>query len=169
MSAIENRQQKFMREALKEAKEALQRGELPIGALLVSGDKVIARAFARDKELKQRIVHAEILALLELDKIKPFPGERRDVHLYTTLEPCMMCLGACLVTDVSQIYFALESRTDGVAEFYNTWHKNPADHVGCRQVEVTGGILREESRELFREFCVRYPSGGFSNWAKTLL
>lgn len=167
--ANETKQQFFMREALKEAEKALECGEFPIGAILVSGDNVLVRTFAKDKELKQRIVHAEILALLELDKIKPFPVKRRDVHLYTNLEPCMMCLGACLVTDVSQVYFGLESPTDGVAGFYSKWHQQPTDHVGCRPVEITGGILREESRELFKRFCTRYPFGGYSEWAKTLI
>ena len=159
----------YMREALKEASEALSRGELPIGAVLVSGNQILARASTRDKELKQRIVHAEILALLDLDKRKPFPGKRRDVHLYTNLEPCMMCLGACLVTDVSHVYFGLESPTDGATNLYRDSSLKPSDHVGCRELEIVGGILRNESRTLFRQFCDLYPSGGYSNWAKTLL
>jgi tRNA(adenine34) deaminase len=166
---VEARQRTFMLEALKVAEEALRRGELPIGAVLVCGDEVIARGSARDKELKQRIVHAEILALLELDRMKPFPVKRREVHLYTNLEPCMMCLGACLVTDVSQVFFGLESPTDGAAELYSTWDKQPADHVGCRELKVVGGVLREESRNLFRQFCELYPFGGYSDWARTLI
>jgi tRNA(adenine34) deaminase len=166
--ALEDKYEIYMREALKVAEEALQRGELPIGAVLVSGDDIIVRASARDKELKKRLVHAEMLALLELDGIKPFPGKRGDIQLYTNLEPCMMCLGACLVSDVSQVYFGLESPTDGAAELYKNWDKQPTDHVGCRQIKVQGGILRGESRELFRKFCERYPAGGYGNWAKTL-
>jgi tRNA(adenine34) deaminase len=137
--------------------------------VLVSGNEILARAFAKDKQLKQRIAHAEILALLELDKRKPFPGNRRDVRLYTNLEPCLMCLGACLVTDVSEVYYALESPTDGSAKLYKQFNVTPTDHVGCREIQIVGGILREESREVFRQFCELYPAGGFASWAKTLL
>lgn len=158
-----------MKEALKEAETALKRGELPIGAVLVSGHEIVSRAYARDKELKERLVHAEILALLELDKRKPFPGNRRDVRLYTNLEPCMMCLGACLVTDVSEVYFALESPTDGATNLYKNSNMPVSDHAGCREVKIIGGILKEESRSLFQKFCEIYPNGGYSNWAKTLL
>jgi tRNA(adenine34) deaminase len=165
----DSKQRYFMQEALKEADLALQRGELPIGAILVMGDEIIARDSTRDKELKERIVHAEILALLQLDKIPHLLSSRREIHLYTNLEPCMMCMGACLVSDISKVYYALESPTDGVADFYNSWHKNPANHVGCRRVEVVGGLLREQSQELFRIFCERFPTGGYSSWAKTLL
>lgn len=166
---FENRHEMYMREALKIAEEALQRGELPIGAVLVSGNTVLVKATARDKELRQRLVHAEILALLELDGMKPFPGKRGDIQLYTNLEPCMMCLGACVVSDVSQVYFGLESPTDGAAGLYKSWDVAPTNHVGCRHVEVTGGILREESKKLFRKFCEKYPTGGYSDWAKTLI
>lgn len=159
----------YMREALKVAGEALARGELPIGAVLVSNNEILIRASARDKELKQRIVHAEILALLELDARKPFPGKRRDVHLYTNLEPCMMCLGACLVTNVSEVHFGLESPTDGAADLYRGSSASPTNHVGCRELKVFGGILREESRDLFRRFGDTYPTGGYARWAKTLL
>ncbi len=88
--------------------------------------------------------------------MKPFPGKRRDVRLYTNLEPCMMCLGASLVSDVSEVYFALESPTDGAAKLYKQWNLNPTDHVGCREIKITGGILQEESRDLFRKFCERF-------------
>jgi len=158
-----------MREALKVAEEGLSRGELPIGAILVSGDEILFKAFARDKEQNQRIVHAELLALLELDSTKPSFKARRSVHLYTNLEPCMMCLGACLVADIGHIFFGLESPTDGAVKLYEKWKLQPSDHVGCRETQVVGGILREESRDLFRKFCDRYPEGGYARWAKTLL
>lgn len=159
----------FMREALAVAAKAMDAGEMPIGAVLVSGNEILVKSWTKDKEFKQRIVHAEMLALLDLDKRKPFPGNRRDVRLYTNLEPCMMCLGACLVSDIGEIYYALESPTDGAEALYKQSNVAPTDHVGCREIKISGGILREESRELFRQYCETYPSGGFSNWAKTLL
>ena len=164
-----SQQQIFMQEALKEADLALQRGELPIGAILVMGDEIIVRSSTKDKELKARIVHAEMLALLELDKMKHLNGKRREIHLYTNLEPCIMCLGACLVSDISKVYYALESSTDGAASFYNNWQKQPTNHAGCRPIEIFGGDLREQSRDIFQNFCERFPTGGFSDWAKTLL
>lgn len=79
--------ERFMRDVLALAKDALARGELPIAALVVLDDQIIASATTCEKAEQRFLVHAELLALEEADRISPFPGRRRDCQLYTNLEP----------------------------------------------------------------------------------
>ena len=88
--------EKFMRKALEMAQVGLSKGELPIGAVVVLDGEVIASAHTQEKSEGRLLVHAELLALEAADRIKPFPGRRRDVKLFTTSEPCLMCLGAAM-------------------------------------------------------------------------
>ncbi len=86
----------FMQAALQVATEGLKNGELPIGAVVVLNDQIIARAFTTERAERRLLVHAELRALLEADHLSPFPGKRSDVALFTTLEPCLMCMGAAM-------------------------------------------------------------------------
>jgi tRNA(adenine34) deaminase len=87
----------FMRAALAVATKAMDAGELPIGAVIVCENQIIASSSTKERELARWLVHAELLALEEADKIKPYPGKRKETKIYTTLEPCMMCLGAWFI------------------------------------------------------------------------
>ena len=86
----------FMRQALAMAHQGLDCGKLPIGAVVVLDDKIIAAAHTMEQSEGRLLVHADLLALEAADKIKPFSGKRRDVKLYVTGEPCLMCLGAAM-------------------------------------------------------------------------
>jgi hypothetical protein len=90
---VQDSHEHFMREALKVAAEGLGKGELPIGAVVVLDDQILASAHSMEKSQGRLLVHADLLALEAADKIKPFPGNRRDVRMYVTGEPCLMCLG----------------------------------------------------------------------------
>ncbi|MEZ4523030.1 MAG: nucleoside deaminase [Thermomicrobiales bacterium] len=85
-----------MDQALDLAESALNLGELPIAAIVVLNGEVLAQAHTAERSQKRLLVHAELLALEEADKLRPFPGNRSDVQLFTTLEPCLMCFGAAM-------------------------------------------------------------------------
>src|SRR5687767_11338124 len=91
--------EKFMREALLEADAAGQAGELPIGAVLVLDGEIISRGRARHKETKSQISHAELNALLNGGE-KLWTDYKQAIILFTTVEPCPMCLGAVVMADV---------------------------------------------------------------------
>lgn len=84
---MEHMHERFMREALKMARIGLEKGELPIGAVVVLNNEIIAAAHTMEKTAGRLLVHADLLALEAADKIKPFPGKRRDAVLYVTREP----------------------------------------------------------------------------------
>ena len=99
----------FMHEALKEAKLALDAGEIPIGAVIVHNGAIVGRGRARHRERQSEIAHAEMNALLECEQYcHAFAND--DGVLYTTVEPCVMCLGAAVMSDLNHIVFALPDR-----------------------------------------------------------
>jgi tRNA(adenine34) deaminase len=96
-------------------------------------------------------------------------GEPPDpLQLAVTLEPCLMCLGAAMTIGVSDIFFALESPSDGATWVAAAWQPS-ADTPWYQAPMMTGGIRREDSRELFRRFCRTAPDNGFRRWAETLV
>jgi len=157
----------FMMQAIAQARRALEQGELPIGAVIVLDGGVIAEAFTGEISLRRRLVHAELLALDAADRILPLSGRRRAAKLYTTLEPCMMCLGAAITFGISAVHYALESPTDGATALlgrkdavpYATFFPAPA---------MSGGLLRQHSIELFETYCAQRPAGPLRDWAATL-
>ncbi|MGH8647108.1 MAG: nucleoside deaminase [Gammaproteobacteria bacterium] len=128
----------FMREALAEAEKAGQAGELPIGAVLVVDGEIIARGRARHKSLKSQLRHAELNAMLD-------GGERlwndyKRAILFTTVEPCPLCLGAAVMADIPHIIFALH---DKVMHSSHTVETNP--YVRRHIKSYYGGVLVEEA------------------------
>ena len=141
------REEKFMRAAIKAAKRGLKDGEVPIGAVIVYEDKVVARGYNRRAKLQLASAHAEMMAI---DKAcKKFHSWRlpEGCELYVTLEPCPMCMGASLNARVDKIYFGAyeqkgRSLTAELAEANLLNHKT----------EVVGGVLEEECSTMLTEF-----------------
>ena len=138
----------LMREALVQAKKALKKGEVPIGAVVVLGDEIIGRGYNQPMTTKDPTAHAEIIALKEasnrLDNYR-----LNEAIIYTTLEPCLMCAGALVHARIKKIIFAAQDTKSGVvvnnggliqSEFLN--HK----------VSVEGGILEKEASKLLKDF-----------------
>lgn len=148
----------FMREALAEADAAGQAGELPIGAVLVMDGEIISRGRARHGESRSQLRHAELNALL-------YGGEKlwtdfdRAV-LFTTVEPCPMCLGAIVMADVPHIIYALH---DSVVKSQTTLEANP--YVRRHIRSYFGGVLEDESARIFGKYRPRdlkyIQTGGF--------
>lgn len=103
----------YLKQAISEAKKAYMKNEVPIGAILVDGTgKVVARAHNQTAARKDASKHAEMLVLQKAAK-RVGDWRLEDMRLYVTLEPCLMCLGASLLTRVKEIHFILEDPTFG--------------------------------------------------------
>ena len=161
----------FMQEALKVATEGLEKGELPIGAVVVLDGQIIARAHTAEIAEQRMLVHAELLALLEADTFVGRSRKRANVTLFTTLEPCLMCMGAAMSFFLGQLYYALEAPGDGAVALARQWQRKEEDFPAYRVPYVEGGLLRQESLDLFKAYVKRYPSAPrpLWEWAKTLV
>ena len=140
--------EQFMRLALEEAKRAGEEGEVPVGAVLILGGKVIGRGRNRPIALSDPTAHAEILALREgaagVENYR-LPGST----LYVTVEPCVMCTGALLQARVRRLVFGADDPKAGaVQSLYFLLEDERFNH----RVEVISGILQDECRELLVRF-----------------
>jgi tRNA(adenine34) deaminase len=158
-----------MHRTLALAEHALEHGELPIAALVVLDGAVIAQAHTAERREGRMLVHAELLALEQADRLQPFPGNRRNAVLYTNLEPCLMCLGAATSFMLGAIYYALESPSDGAASLVQTWQRDEASYPGYRAPALHSGLLRKQSIALFQNWTsIHPPEGPMWHWAKSL-
>jgi len=137
--------EKFMREALAEADEAGKSGELPIGAVLVLDGEIIARGRAHHREHKSQISHAELNTLLNGGE-KLWTDYERAV-LFTTVEPCPMCLGAVVMADVPHIIYALN---DVVVQSKISIEANP--YIRRHIKSYFGGVLESESAQVIEKY-----------------
>ena len=160
---------KFMAAAIDLAAAALQKGELPIAAVVALDDEIVARAHTSEVADGRFLVHAELQALVEFDKLNLSVDKRRSSALFSTLEPCLMCLGACQAGFVGGVYYALESWIDGAGEVATRLQPERHDYPGRFWPAVAGGILREESRALFADYVFKHSSGAMWRWAKALI
>ena len=141
-------QLKFMEMALKEAKKAFDKDEVPIGAVIVSSGKVVAKAHNQTQTKKLATAHAEILAIEKASK--KYPSWRiENAEMYITLEPCAMCAGAIANARINKVYFGAYEEKSGCAESkYPILADNGLNHV----VKYTGGVLKEECANLLKEY-----------------
>ncbi|MDI9457635.1 MAG: tRNA adenosine(34) deaminase TadA [Dethiobacteria bacterium] len=138
----------YMEMALAQAREAYSCGEIPVGAILVRGDRVLAASRNRCEELKDPTAHAEILALREAGRILGgwrLPG----TTLYVTLEPCPMCAGALVQARVERlVYGAVDPKGGACGALYNIVQDERLNH----RLTVTGGVLKGACAALLQEF-----------------
>ena len=142
------RDEHFMRLALAEAGKALAAGEVPVGAVVVSGDEVVASACNGPVGLRDPSAHAEILALR---RAAATDGNYRlaGTTLYVTLEPCIMCAGALVHARVSRLVLgAADPKGGAVVSLYRLLEDGRLNH----RVEVTGGVLAVECGEILSRF-----------------
>jgi tRNA(adenine34) deaminase len=155
---------------IKLAEEAMENGELPISAIIFLDDEIISKAYATEKTDKRFLVHAESKALLEADKKCFSVKDRKRMQLFTTLEPCMMCLGASLSFFIGEIYYALEAPMDGAVKFAQNLLQEECKEIPSYKLpKIEGGILREEAKELFKKYIRENKEGTFMfSFAKSL-
>ena len=165
---MQNEHERFMREALIVARQGLDRGELPIGAVVMLNGQIIASAHTQEVMQGRLLVHADLLALEAADRLSPFPGNRRDCSLYITGEPCLMCLGAAMSFFIGEIIYGHEMPSDGAMSLVQGWQRQERDFPNYQVPRITGGVLRQEGIDLFKEYVAQHSSGGMWEWAKTV-
>jgi tRNA(adenine34) deaminase len=139
----------FMREALKEARKALDLGEVPVGAVVVCQNKIIARAHNQTEQLTDSTAHAEMLAVTAASN---YLGSKylSECTLYVTLEPCVMCAGALHWVQLQQLVFGASDVQRGYSLI-----SSPVLHP---RTTIKKGVGESESKALLQEFFKRLRS-----------
>ncbi len=137
----------FMGEALAEAQIALDQGKAPIGAVAVVNDAMVARAHDRVRETNDPTAHAVVVALREASR-KMGRDRLADATIFVTREPCPMCVGALLASDVEALVYAVSNQIDGAA---GGVLQLAQDGRLARKLKVVSGIRCEEAEELFAQ------------------
>lgn len=141
-------EEKFMKEALKEAKKALEIEEVPVGAVIVKDGKIIAKAHNTKETKKDATCHAEILAIKKACK-KLDSWRLLDCEMYVTLEPCSMCAGAIINSRISKVYIGTnDEKTGACGSKLNLLEDYEFNH----KVQVQKYILKEECSEILKSF-----------------
>lgn len=138
---------KYMKEALKEAKKAAEELEVPVGAVIVHKDKIIAKGRNRRETSKNALFHAEIEAINNACK-KLNSWRLIGCTLYVTLEPCPMCAGAIINSRISEIIYGANDPKAGSCGSVTDLFSLPYNHKPV----VTGGILKDECAEILTNF-----------------
>jgi tRNA(adenine34) deaminase len=135
----------YMGEALAEARSAVGKGERPHAAVAVLDEAMVARAHDRVHESDDPTAHAVILALREAAR-RVGKDRLREATIFCTMEPCPMCVGALLASDIEELVFAVPNREAGAAGTRIQLADNPAMR---RRIKVVSGIRQDEVEELY--------------------
>ena len=140
---------RLMREAIGVARKGMESGEVPIGCVLARGDgSIVARGYNSLNRTQSKVAHAEMVAFNEA--AGKIPTDAKDLVLVSTLEPCVMCLGAAIEAAVDTIVYALPAPADGGSR-----RVRPSVSPESQMPRLIGEVLRNESRELLEEFTKR--------------
>ncbi|MCK5855873.1 MAG: nucleoside deaminase [Bacteroidales bacterium] len=136
----------FMKEALKEARQAFEENEVPVGAVIVCNKQIIARAHNMTEKLNDATAHAEMLAITAAEN---YLGSKylKDCILYVTLEPCVMCAGASYWTQISGIVYGASDDRHG--------HKKSGDKLLHPKTKLMGGLMEKASSDLLKKFFLK--------------
>ena len=148
MAVIKSVEEKYMKEALKQAKKAYALGEVPIGCVIVHEGKIIGRGYNRRNTDKNTLAHAEITAINKASKVI---GDWRleECTLYVTLEPCQMCAGAIVQARIPEVVKgSMNPKSGSAGSILNILEMPQFNH----QVKVTRGILEAECSQMLKTF-----------------
>lgn len=143
MSLFDNPNEYFMQQALREARAAMAEGEIPVGAVVVSQDSILARCHNNTERLHDVTAHAEMMAITAATEVL---GAKylTDCTLYVTLEPCIMCAGALGWAQIGRIVYGAADPRRGFTQVKGT--------VLHPKTAVSGGVMAEECEALLKEF-----------------
>jgi tRNA(adenine34) deaminase len=139
---------KFMRLALKEARNALESNEVPVGTVVVHNNQVIGKGYNQVETLKDPTAHAEMIAITAASN---HIGDWRlnECDIYVTVEPCIMCTGAILNARIKNLFFAeFDPKFGACGSLYNLPEEKKYNHL----VNIYSGLCADESRTLIQEF-----------------
>lgn len=143
-----NKDEKFMKQAIKQAQKAYEQEEIPVGAVIVKDNKIIARAYNKKEQKQDTTNHAEIIAIQKASK-KLKTWRLTDCKMYVTLEPCSMCAGALIQARLKKVYIGtMDKKTGSCGSVLNLLQ----DYTFNHKVEVQTGILQEECESLLKKF-----------------
>ena len=137
-----------MQEALKEAQKAFEEDEVPVGAVIVSDRKIIAKAHNQVERLKDPTAHAEMIALTQAANTL---GSKwlSGAAMYVTIEPCSMCAGALVLSRIKNLYFgAKDPKTGACGSVVNIVNHKKLNH----KIKVKKGLLKEECSSILTDF-----------------
>lgn len=138
----------FMKKALDEAKQADASEDVPVGAVIVSKNRVIARAHNQVELLGDPTAHAEMIAITEAASFLKSKW-LKDCTLYVTIEPCSMCAGALVLSRISKVvYGAMDPKTGAGGSILNILHHKKLNH----KIKVVSGILKQECADVVQDF-----------------
>ena len=140
--------ERFMNEALKEAKKAYNKLEIPVGAVIVKDGKIIARAHNQKETKLDTTKHAEILAIQKASK-KIGAWRLLDCEMYVTLEPCSMCAGAIINSRIKKVYIGTKDEKAGAVGSVLNLFK---DYIFNHNVEFENGILQNQCEQILKDF-----------------
>ncbi len=148
---IEDSDQKFMQVAIEQAKIAEDNGDVPIGAVIIYQDRIIAKGYNQREQLQDPTAHAEIIALTaaaaEIESWR-----LNECTMYVTLEPCCMCAGALVLSRMDRLVYGCDDPKAGACRsLYNIVQDERLNH----RLEVTAGVLADECSELLQDFFQR--------------
>jgi tRNA(adenine34) deaminase len=140
----------FMKNALEEARAALDAGEFPVGCVMVHGNKILVSGSRKGTsgDYPNEVDHAEMVALRRLFRLNP-KINLREVSVFSTLEPCLMCFGALMISGIGRLVFAYEDAMGGGTRC-DTANMTPL--YQSNQMKIIPGILRNESLKLLKIF-----------------
>lgn len=140
--------EKYMKQAIKQAEKAYENLEVPVGAVIVKDNKIIARAYNQKESKNDTTNHAEILAIKKASK-KLNSWRLLDCEMYVTLEPCSMCAGALIQSRIKKIYIgAMDKKTGACGSVLNLLEDYKFNH----KVEVETGVMQNECENILKEF-----------------
>ena len=141
-------EEKFMKEALKEAKKAYDKLEVPVGCVIVKDGKIIAKAHNQKETKLDTTKHAEILAIQKASK-KLESWRLIDCEMYVTLEPCTMCAGAIINSRIKKVYIGtMDEKTGACGSKLNLF----TDYIFNHNVEVETGVMKKECEQILKKF-----------------
>lgn len=144
----------FMREALKEARRGFEKGEVPVGAVVVYRKKIVGRAHNQTETLHDPTAHAEMIAITQAAEAlsggkKDHRGSLEGALLYVTKEPCPMCAGALVLSKAREIIFGIpDPKAGACGSLFNLLDDDRLNH----RLRVRSGVLAEEARTFLQEF-----------------
>lgn len=139
--------EKYMRQALGLARKAGARGEVPVGAVLVCGDRVLARGYNQSILRRDATAHAEIMAIRKAGRLRN-NYRLADCDLYATLEPCAMCLGAIVQARLRRVFYGAADPKAGAVRSVMRFPFGKLNH----RPEIKGGLLAEECGRVLTDF-----------------
>lgn len=139
---------KYMKQALIEARKAYVKEEIPVGAIIVRDNKIIARAHNIKEEKNDTTKHAEIIAIQKASK-KLDSWRLNDCEMYVTLEPCAMCAGALIQSRIKKVYIGtMDLKTGACGSVLNLLE----DYTFNHKVEIEKGIMQQECEKILKDF-----------------